>query len=409
MLDPSGKEVDWIVGYDPPPDRFLEKVQKSLRGEDTFRVLSDLYDKDPNDIAVVFKLARKVERRYSRPEKALELYERVLSLDPEGKAGTFASESPKAAIPYREYAEFALGRMRGTGQTADLKPLLAFIQKYPSSPLVESAYRSLSNYFRSQAAQEEAERFFEEWIAKFPDRTAGYDAYIRRIIRDRSDLDKGIQLAEKIREIEGPDIAPHHVMNHARLYILKGDKAKADELYGKEFMARQVDNFAYDLLAFAQFWAGENENLESAETMIEKALPLNPDFWFMRRAAADLYLRSGKEDKALAVFGPEFAKKSGAGADMLLSYASFWNRQGKNLESALEAAKKAVERESAYYTFDTLSQVQLKLKNYAEALRAAEKALALAQETAKKREGFPTKPYEDRLQKVKDAIAKEKK
>jgi transcriptional regulator of acetoin/glycerol metabolism len=60
--------------------------------------------------------------------------------------------------------------------------------------------------------------------------------------------------------------------NLGRLYVLKGDKAKANELYGKDFIADQVDNLAYALRSYAEFWAGQNENLASAEAMIEKAL-----------------------------------------------------------------------------------------------------------------------------------------
>ena len=341
--------------------------------------------------------------------KAKEFYQRVIALDPEGKQGTHTVEYLKVTVPYTQAAEFALGQMASRGRKPDPGPLQAFIKKYPSSPLVESVYQSLGNYYGYQAPKDEAVKFFEEWMAKFPDKSDGLDAYIRRIIRDKGDLDKGIKMAEKIREIEGYDIAPRYVQNHAQLYILKGDKAKADELYGKDFIADQVDNLAYALRSYAEFWAGQNENLESAEAMIEKALLLEPDAWYFKQSAANIYLKAGKEDRALAVYGPEFAKKNAGDASPLFSYASFWNRQEKNLESALEAAKKSVELESQNYSYGLLADLHLKLKNFDEALKAAEKALALAQEAAKKNEGYPVKPYEDRVQKIKDALAKEKK
>jgi cytochrome c-type biogenesis protein CcmH/NrfG len=53
--------------------------------------------------------------------------------------------------------------------------------------------------------------------------------------------------------------------------------------------------------------------------------------------------------------------------------------QGKNLESALEAAKKSVALTPGAYTgWNNLSQVNLKLKKYDDALKAAEKALEIA-------------------------------
>ena len=373
--------------------------------------MNERYAKEPTNIEAVFKLAEKCGSRYteSMEAKSKELYQKVVALDPQGKQGTYTFEYLKATVPYTQAAEFALGRMASSGRKADPAPLRAFIKKYPESPLIESAYQNLGYYYAYQASKEEATKFFEEWIAKFPNKTSGYDAHIRRILRDRGDADKGIVLAEKIREIEGYDISPRYVQNHAQLYILKGDKAKADELYGKDFIEGRAGTLASALRSYAEFWAGQNENLESAEAMIEKALLLEPDEWYFKQSAAGIYLKTGKEDKALAIYGPEHAKKNAGEASVLVSYASFWNRQGKNLESALEAAKKVVELEPQYYSYDLLSQIHLKFNNYEEALKAAEKALALAQETAKKREGFPTKPYEDRLQKVKDAIAKEKK
>ena len=373
--------------------------------------MSGRYAKEPTNVEVNFKLAAKYAARYTEAmeAKAKELYQKVITLDPEGKQGTHTIEYLKVTVPYTQAAEFALGQMASFGRKPDPAPLQAFIKKYPSSPLVESGYEYLSNYYMAQAPKDEASKFFEEWIARFPDKTSGYDLYVRRIIRDKADLDKGIKLAEKISEIEGYDIAPRYVQNHAQLYVLKGDKAKADELYGKDFMADQVDNLAYALRSYAEFWAGQNENLASAEAMIEKALLLEPDEAYFKQSAANIYLKLGKEEKALAVYGPEFVQKNAAAASPLFSYASFWNRQGKNLESAVEAAKKALELEPTYYGYDVLGQIQLKLKNYEEALKAAEKALALAQDVAKKNEGFPTKPYEDRVQKVKDAMAQQKK
>jgi len=367
--------------------------------------------KEPANVEVLFKLADKYSSRYTEAmqTKAKELYQKIIAVDPEGKQGTYTYEYQKATVPYTQAAEFELGQMASNGRKADPAPLLAFMKKYPSSPLVESAYQNLGYYYGYQAPKEDAVKFFEDWVARFPDKTDPLAAYVGRIIRDKGDLDKGLKLAEKISEIEGYDIAPRYVQDHAQLYILKGDKAKADELYGKDFIADQVDNLAYALRSYAEFWAGQNENLASAEAMIEKALLLEPDAAYFKQSAANVYLKLGKEEKALAVYGPEFVQKNAGDASPLFSYASFWNRQGRNLESAVEAAKKALELEPTYYGYDVLGQIQLKLKNYQEALKAAEKALALAQDVAKKNEGFPTKPYEDRVQKVKDAMAQQKK
>ncbi|MCK7527546.1 MAG: tetratricopeptide repeat protein [Ignavibacteriales bacterium] len=73
----------------------------------------------------------------------------------------------------------------------------------------------------------------------------------------------------------------------------------------------------------------------------------------------------------------------------LSTYASFWNRQGTNLDSALEAARRSVELTSDYYNNFTLGQVLFKLKRYDEALKAAEKAVELVKPMAAQVRGLP--------------------
>jgi tetratricopeptide (TPR) repeat protein len=91
---------------------------------------------------------------------------------------------------------------------------------------------------------------------------------------------------------------------------------------------------------------------------------------------------------------------------VLSSYANFWNRQGTNLESALDAAKRSVALTSDYYNNFVLAQVLFKMKDYPEALKAAEKAVELVKPMAVKYEGFPTQQYEGLVKQIKEAMAK---
>jgi tetratricopeptide (TPR) repeat protein len=79
----------------------------------------------------------------------------------------------------------------------------------------------------------------------------------------------------------------------------------------------------------------------------------------------------------------------------------FWGQQGKNLESALDAANRAVEMQGAYYTWDTLATVYQKLNKLDDALKAAEKAVELADDQIKTR-------YKAKVQQIKKAIEKSK-
>lgn len=399
VVDNDGSEVDWHVGYSPPPDKFLEKIEKTVKSIDTFKSLSEKYAKEPKNIEVVFKLAQKYFGKYDQ-EKALKLFNEVLAIDPEGKMGTTDYEEEK--VTYTEYAEYSLGVLSVFDRKMNPEPLQAFIKKYPESKMLKSAYFRLSSYYRYRGSKEKAAEFFEEFTSRYPEDPVVLNFYVSRIIRDKDkdNLDKGIELAEEINDIMKYNTDPYYMKNLAELFALKGDKDKAEEVYGKSFMERKVSGLAYDLRDYANFWAKEKKNTESAEEMMELAIKLNPDSTSILQSAARMYLRLKKLEKALAVYGPEFIKNYMDDSNALNNYAWFWATRGENLESALETSKKSIELAPAHHKWDTLSLVYFKLKRYDEALTAEAKAIELA--------GEPVPQYENRIKQIKKATAKEK-
>jgi tetratricopeptide (TPR) repeat protein len=266
---------------------------------------------------------------------------------------------------------------------------------------MKSAFQRLSSYYGRQAPKEEAKAFFEEYTAKYPDDPYVLSSYITRIIRDKDNIDKGIELAEKIKDIMKYNPDPRYQNYLAQLYMLKDNKEKTDEVYGKRFMEGQVSRLTSGLMQYASFWIGQKENTESAEEMMELALKMNPDRWYNFRTAAQNYMKLGKEEKAMKLFGPEYVAKHLDNASTLNSYAMFWAAQGKNLESALASAKKSIELEEAYYNWDTLATVYQKMEKHADALKAAEKAYELADDQIKAR-------YKAKLEQIKKVLEKEK-
>ena len=383
FLGPDGAEVDWVVGYGPPPEKFQEELAKIVAGGETYKDLSAAYAKNPKNAATVFKLALKWAYRYDTP-KSLALYKEVVALDPEGKAGNYTNEYTKVTVPYTEYAALQLAAGGISGSSPSAKPLRDFMAKYPKSPLMKDAYGRMANYYGRTAPKEEAEAFFEEYAAKYPENPAILDQWLARIIRDKGPYEKGVELAEKIQKARrGPSI-PDPNQNVAELYLLKGDKEKADDVYGKGFMENQVFYLAYNMISYANYWLRKDANKESALAMAEKALAMVPDNSFFMQQVAAIYLKLNQDDKALALFGPAFVQKKMGDASALNEYAWFWAGKGKNLDSALIAAQKAVElKPKQYYIWDTLGAVYGKLKNTAAAVKAMEKAIELAPEATK--------------------------
>jgi len=342
--------------------------------------------------------------------KSQELYKKILTMDLQGRTASFYNENLKATVTYVEAAEFALAQDTTFSQKPDPAPLRNFIKKYPDSKYVKNAYSYLSYYYGQRAPKEEATPFFEEYTAKFPDDRNALLSYVQRIIRDKDPIDKGIALAEKLQEIAGYPRNPDYQEALATLYDLKGEPAKADEEYGKDFVDSYITDAVFALTGYANFWLDQDRNLESVEEtadIVAAAIAAKKDApsYFIGQVAG-IYAKLKKTDKALAVYGPEYVKKNWGDQMPLASYASFWNRQGTNLDSAVEAARRSVELTSDYFNNFTLAQVLFKLKKYDEALKAAEKAVDLVKPMAAKYEGFPTQQYENLVKQIKEAMAK---
>ena len=370
------------------------------------------YAKEPASIEVLFKLAEKCSDRYSTEmtAKAQELYKKVIALDPEGRKGSYFSESVKATVPYTQAAAYALGQVASSGRKPDPAPLRAFIAKYPDSKLVKNAYANLSYYYGYQAGKDDAAKFFEEYTVKYPEDRQALGSYIARIIKDKGPVDKGIALAEKLTDLTGYPQNPDYQEYLAQLYVLKNDPAKAAEEYGKDFADSYVSNAVFALTGYANFWIDQGKNLDSAEETADiaaaaiRAAKDVPSYMFSQ--IAGIYDKLKKTDKALAFYGPEYAKANWGDENGLSSYTGFWSRQGTNLESALAAARRVVELSSGDHGNSYVAQVLFKMKKYPEALAAAEKALELAKTMAAKDPSYPTQQYEALVKQIKEAMAK---
>jgi len=380
-LDGDGAEIDWTVGYSPPPDKFQEKIGLMIAGVGTFKTLSSAYAQNPKDIETVFKLAQKWSDRSDT--KASEKYKEILALDPDGKMGTTEFRNEK--VTYTQYAEFNMGSNALRARPPDPALLLAFIKKYPDSAMVKDAYNRMTSYYGRTAPKADAAKFFEEYATRFPQDPMALGSWVRRIIQDKEPLDKGLELALKAVDLSQGFAKASAQQSLAQVYILKGDKAKAAET--AELIVKSVSDASATpaMLAMPMAGAGEPPPASAAPMFL--------------MSAARIFVEADKTDRALAVFGPDYLKKNMDNARALAGYASFWSSQDKNLESALEAAKKAAElTPDAYASWNTLSQIYLKMKNYDEAIKATQKAVDIA----------PTEQLKERLRKQIEQIKTEK-
>ena len=331
-------------------------------------------------------------------------------MDLGGRTASYYDENYKATIPYVEAAEFALAQETAFSQKPDPAPLRTFIKNHPTSKLLKNAYSYLGYYYGQMASKDDAAKFFEEYTAKFPEEKDAVLTYIQRIVKDKDPVDKGIELAEKLKEAIGSPENPQLQEGLASLYMLKDNATKADEEYGKDFIDNYVSSAVFALTGYANFWLDQEKNLDSVEETADIAAAAIgarkevPSYYLSQ--VAGIYARLKEADKALSLYGPAFAKKNWSDANTLVSYAGFWDRQSANLDDALAAARRSVELAPDYYNEFTLAQILFKMKSYDEALQAAEKAVELVKPIAAKYEGFPTQQYENLVKQIKEAMAK---
>jgi len=105
---------------------------------------------------------------------------------------------------------------------------------------------------------------------------------------------------------------------------------------------------------------------------------------FVRLQAAKVFLGLGRDETAIDVFGPAYAKTYWDEPGELRSYIYFWTQQGRNLDGALAAGLRTIAlRPRAYYHWSALGDLYLKMGDKAKALDAAGKAVEFASPSAK--------------------------
>lgn len=131
-----------------------------------------------------------------------------------------------------------------------------------------------------------------------------------------------------------------------------------------------------------RYHASEMGDVEKGLEIARRAWQIDDDIFTsgMRANYADLLLKADDEEKALEVYGPSYVEQhlEGDDANVLNAYAWFWALRDTNLESALKAAKKAVELSPQDANIhDTLGMVYWKMGELEKAVEAQQEAVRL--------------------------------
>lgn len=135
----------------------------------------------------------------------------------------------------------------------------------------------------------------------------------------------------------------------AAYHIHLGKPDKALEVFGPRILPRIGAN-ARALYDYFKFWMTLKTNQESAENALGMLWKLKPETVYYRIGAAGVFRKAGMMEKALAVFGPDFATGHQDDLPALYEYGMYWVNQALNLESAVPALTRALSLSPSTWT-----------------------------------------------------------
>jgi thioredoxin-like negative regulator of GroEL len=170
LLDPSGEEIDRIVGY-LPPEPFLAEIQGYLAGRGTLAAMLEQVSAAPQDVQLKFQLGEKYHQR-GLWEESLAVFEEVVRLDPENGAGL----ADDAMIHQGE----ALRRLKRIDEAVARFRQLQ--ERFPESEMATDAELEIGYTYQNARRTDEAVAVYEDFLHQYPDHQ--YVDWIKRQLEE---------------------------------------------------------------------------------------------------------------------------------------------------------------------------------------------------------------------------------
>ena len=229
FLDADGEEIDRFIGFGGDEDAKVETfqmVKDFAAGINTLPVILAEHEKNPEDVDINFKLAKKYLSRYEIP-KAAPIFTKVLELDPDDAKG------------YKEEATYrvALDTARSKRDPAAME---AFIATNPKNQdFLYSAYTTVASTHARNKDMDKAKAAYEAGITALPDNGGMAYSYASAIFNYKMEdlYDKGLELNEKAKALD-PNYESSTVYNLITYYGNTKQNDKLIALYEKTIEER---------------------------------------------------------------------------------------------------------------------------------------------------------------------------
>lgn len=156
LLDPSGQEVDRIVGY-LRPEPFMAQIRDYLAGKGTMAALQKQVGEDSTKVQLLFLLGEKHHQR-GQWDHSLSLFEKVVRLDPHNREG-FSDDALSAqgdALRRLERTDEAVARFQ------------QLVDRYPESELAGEAPLEIGYTYQSAERKQEAVAAYKAFLRHHP-------------------------------------------------------------------------------------------------------------------------------------------------------------------------------------------------------------------------------------------------
>jgi tetratricopeptide (TPR) repeat protein len=265
----DGREIDRVLGYDPPPEKFKDQIEEAYQGEDTFLNLTQIFKKDPNDLAVLAKLAEKYRSNYIF-DKMSEYSSMILKQSEKARQIMLPFGKDKAEVSAYEFAMFA-------STYSSPEAVLEFAIEFPKSNYLDDVFGDFWRTLLNKDQQEKALEVFDKLIIKFPENSALIGSYLTYCSRSKTNYDRGIELADRIYKAKAGKIDLDFASAYAGLLIEKGDIKKVQSIT-KEIIKNNPDR-EKDIRMQLGYLYQEKKNYGMAFETFEKLIKDYPDYY----------------------------------------------------------------------------------------------------------------------------------
>ncbi|MGA2074084.1 MAG: tetratricopeptide repeat protein [Terriglobia bacterium] len=247
------------------------------------------------------------------------------------------------------------------------------LKVHEKSPQCNEVLLWLGQVREAQGDVLSAQSLFSRYTVREPHDSKGY-FYLARLIVAQQDYDRADLLTEEAlsRKPDDPDV----LALRGRILAAKGDNIRAQELLEKA--CKLAPNHVEAHFQLGRLFRQTERPLD-AVVQFEKAIALEPRSPRVHEHLALTLEELGENEKAEAEYRKALQLNEGPLSDPFLdiNYGRFLLKQNRLLESKQYLDRAAHQAPEARSTFYERARLDIRLKDYTQARRDAERALAL--------------------------------